>query len=424
MIDKDYNLLPLDTWRRILGWNPWHFWGLYADVGNAKVTSQCLDIVTEYAWQDVDSAGREEIRQAIISAEAMIRRWTGFWPAPTYVESAARWPSHYRVQPDWHRIGVQLPDTMIQAIGVESRVLIGQATIGTGTLVYSDALNSGLDDTFTITLPVPPSMPTLTADQVAVYLGATDRTDGAALSERWRVAPVSVTISGGVITIIGRRWLVVRPLAYEGMDGEGLDATDPTNFVSSLDVYRRVTDPDGQTLDDCQSVIEWETRPCHGRWCACGCNGSQSGDPAAVAMTIARAGIRNREQGIVIPAGSVYDSTSGQWRADCNWWCNPDRVRVRVLAGQPLQDGAMQSQWAQAVTRLAAAELSRPICACDSANKELYRWQFDLATATSEAEQYQVDFGDLANPLGTRRGHVSVWKLIARSEIVRGFTPG
>ncbi len=72
----------------------------------------------------------------------------------------------------------------------------------------------------------------------------------------------------------------------------------------------------------------------------------------------------------------------------------------------------------------AAAELARPICACDSANKELYRWQFDLATATSEAEQYQLDLTDLANPIGTRRGHVAAWKQIARSEVVQGFIPG
>jgi hypothetical protein len=437
VIDKDYNLLPLDSWRRIFGFNPWHFWGFVADMGNARLTSSCLDIVTEYAWQDVDSAGREEIRQALISAEGIVRTWGGFWPAPVYAESTVPYPRladlrmsrRAAIQPDWRRLGVQLPDAHIQAIGVEARTLIGQATVGGGTLAYSDAFSSGLDDTFTITLPIPVGM-ALTAEQVAVYVTAADRIDGAPLSERWRIAPVRVTLAGGNVVIVGRRWLCGLPAAYEGMDGEGLDATDPANFVTALDVYRRTTDPDGQTLDDCQAIIEWETRPCHGWWCACGCQpattpATSSTDPAAVARAIARCGIRDAEIGTVHPATSVYNSAAGVWSETWPAACwESDRVTVRYLAGRALRDAQMQPQWAQAVARCAAAELVRPICACEAANKELYRWQFDLATATSEAEQYQLDPSELTNPIGTRRGHVAAWKLIARSDVVQGFIPG
>ncbi len=185
MIDKDYNLLPLDVWRRLLGFNPWHFWGLVADVGNARLTSNCADIITEYAWQDVDSAGREEIRQAIIGAEHIARIWASFWPAPVYDEATVAYPRLgdktagrlTPIQSDWRRLGVQLPDAHIRALGVEVRTLIGQATVAGGTLVYSDAFTNGVDDTFTITLPIPGGMTGLTADQVAVYFVAADRVD-------------------------------------------------------------------------------------------------------------------------------------------------------------------------------------------------------------------------------------------------------
>jgi hypothetical protein len=419
MTDKDYNLLPLDAWRRIFGFNPWHFWGVTADVGNVRLSSNCADIITEYAWQDVDSAGREEIRQAIISAEAIIRTWAAFWPAPVYDEATVPWGRT-----------VIMPDAHLQAIGVETRTLIGQATVAGGTLVYTDEFTNGVDDTFTITLPIPGSMTGLTTDEVAVYITAADRTDGAPIGERWRVAPLQVSISGAVLTITGRRWLCVLPSAYEGMDGEGLDATDATQFVTSLDVYRRTTDPDGTTAATSQAVAIWETRPCHGWWCGCGCQLStttptnSSQDPAAIATALARAGIRDSETGLVHAMTAIRNATTGIWSAvPAGCWL-PDRLTVRYLAGLPLVSGQMQSRWAQVVARLAAAELARPICACDSANKELYRWQFDLATATSEAEQYQFDQSDLANPLGTRRGHVQSWKWITRNEVVQGFIPG
>lgn len=439
MTTEHYNLLPLDTWRRLLGFNPWHFWGLYASVGNARVTSECNDIVTEYAWQDVDSAGRAEIREAIIQAELLVHRYAGFWPAPRYDSATEPWPRLgdarlHRIGPigaDWRRLGVVLSGAAyLQAIGTESRAAIGTATTAGGTLVYSDADSDGLLDTFTITLPVPGGMSDLTTDQVAVYFAAADRVDSAPLGERWRVAPVQVTLSGGNATVRGRRWLVVRPGRYEGMDGEGLDASDAANFVTSLEVYRRTTDPNGETLDRSQAVLEWETRPCHGWWCCCtGCTtatspASSERDPAAVARAIARAGIRDAEIGIVLPAAALRDATTGIWSEAGSGCWEPDRVIVRYLAGWPLANGQMAPDWAMAVARLAAAELARPICACDSSNKELYRWQFDLATAGDASEQYQVDPGDLANPLGTRRGHLAAWKKLTEYEVTRGFIPG
>src|SRR6185369_16921871 len=102
------------------------------------------------------------------------------------------------------------------------------------------------------------------------------------------------------------------------------------------------------------------------------------------------------------------------------------RVTVRYLAGFPLaSDGQMQEPYRTMVARLAAAELARPICACDEANRELYRWQFDLArTAGSGDEAYgAVSAEDLNNPFGTRRGHVYAWKQVKNLRQLRGALP-
>ncbi|HEY4714291.1 MAG TPA: hypothetical protein VIH30_08660, partial [Aquirhabdus sp.] len=59
-------LLPLETFRRIVHYHPFHFWGL-ADSANAPV-SQCNDVVTKFGYQASDAAGRDDILQAIETA--------------------------------------------------------------------------------------------------------------------------------------------------------------------------------------------------------------------------------------------------------------------------------------------------------------------------------------------------------------------
>ena len=44
-------LLPLDSWRQILAFHPYHFWQLAN--ATTPVTSACNGLVKEYAWQSV-----------------------------------------------------------------------------------------------------------------------------------------------------------------------------------------------------------------------------------------------------------------------------------------------------------------------------------------------------------------------------------
>jgi hypothetical protein len=97
---------------------------------------------------------------------------------------------------------------------------------------------------------------------------------------------------------------------------------------------------------------------------------------------------------------------------------------VRYLAGSPLaSDGQMQEPFRTVVARLAAAELARPICGCDEASRELYRWQFDLARTSGAGDEAYgaISANDLDNPLGTRRGHVFAWRFIRQRQQLRGF---
>lgn len=427
-------LLPLDSFRQVLGWNPYHFWGL----ANATVPvgAKCPTVLMESAWQGVDAAGRAEIREAIESAENLLADYLGFYPAPKYIEQTVPWPRYFdnmraryaQVDATGRWIAPRVPGAgFAQAAGVESLTLIDTATksdppAGLDSLVFSDRDGDGLMDTFTITVATAQT----DATKVAVYFVAADRLDGEPVGARWRIEPVQVTVSGGNAVIIGRIWNIVRPIRYQGISHQPLDPGDITAsgpYAQSLAVYTRATDPAGLTPTDSQAVLIWETTPGHGWWCCCsGCSGGATydpagaiGDPAALASAVARATIRDSRLGLVGIGEAVYNATSGIW-ASLPWdTCSePDRLTVRLLAGYPLEDQAMAAKYRTVVARLAMAELGRPVCACEAANRELHRYQFDLARssgANDEAFGF-ISREDLSNPFGTRRGHVFAWKQV------------
>lgn len=431
------NQLPLEVWRsEIGGYNPWHFWGL-ADTDKLALSSQCNTLVYEYNWQGTHAAGRSEIRSAIRTAEDRLREHLHFSVGRRFLVDTIDYPrpttaAHQFVSPAGNRdrwMNITLSEGHVRNIGAETRALIEDATV-----TYSDDDGDGINETFTLTVTTSITDP----DEIAVYFKSADRLDGAAVSERWRIAPVQVSISGGVATIKGRAYLLVRPILYEGLSVSGLDPSDSGNFATSLEVYRRYTDSTGQTTDDAQAVLVWETAP-YPPWAA-GCSfdssiafTTNSRDPAAIGLAVARAQIRNARLGEVTIGRAVYDSDTGQWiGADWGSYRQPDRVIVRYEAGAPLStventlnQAGVKGNWDTVVARLAAAELVDAICACDTANRTLWRWQFDLARAAGAAdEQYRIDDRDLANPLGTRAGAVYAWQRIRQLRVQHSFNIG
>jgi hypothetical protein len=427
-------LLPLEDFRRVIGYHPFHFWGL-ADDTLVPVTSKCNDVLKEYAWQGTDRVGRNEIREAIETAENLLRDYLGYAVAPEYREETVKWQRYADLSRTRHAnwdahglfIGTRLPwgSGQVQAVGVETLTLAGTVTTAGASLVYSDEDGDTLDDTFTATLATAET----DADKFAIYFAAADRWDGSAVGEKWRLKPVRATISGGTLTITGPIWLAVLPVLYEGVGTQNLDPTATATFAASLEIYTRETEPDGNTLATCQAMLIWETEPCHGWWCCCGACGDvaynptdSSLDPAAEGRAIARAGIRDARLGEVNIGEALLNTTTGIWSAVSWGACRePDRVQVRYLAGQPLENQDVARKFQTITARLAAAELGRPLCACEPANKELARWQFDLArTAGNNDEHFAISAEDLNNPFGTRRGQAWAWKQVKTLRLAPG----
>lgn len=407
-------LLPLDTFRQLLGFHPWHFWQLAGRT--VPVSSECNDLIYQYPWQNADSRARADILMAIETAEARLHEYLGYPIAPQYISATLSSPHYLTIGvqrygytgADGQWLTLQLDDGFVQGIGSESLTLIGDAAV-----VATDDDGDTVKESWTATIAT-----TITdATQIAAYFTAPDRLDSDEVSAAWRIQPVTVSISGGIATVRGKRWLLVKPIKYQGIavTGQTMDATSDANFASSLAIYQRTTG----TAD--QATLIYDTSPYP--WFCC----ASSGDPAALATGTARMAINNSRLGIVYYGGATYDSTTGLWGATACGGCQtPQRVAINYLAGVPLKNQQIDPVWATVVVRLAAAELARPICACESANRELYRWQTDLArTGGNNDEQFgAISATDLDNPLGTRRGHVYAWRQIQNQRLTRGLYAG
>lgn len=423
------NLLPLYSFFEGIAYHPYHAFGI-GGTGAARVNSDCNDIVRRYAWQSAMSAGHRDVEQAIERAETKMRAYLGYSVAPHYVVETLPWRGGF--SPDGRWPTIQATEGEVRAVGVETLVAI---SVG-AAVTYTDTDGDGIEDTFSVSAAT-----ALTdASQIALYVSAADRFNGwgatTALSPRWRIHPIQVTISGGVVTVRGPKQLCVRPVLYEGVVNVGDNGLAPdlaANFVTTLDIYQRYTGIDGTTVATSQAVLTWETRPCHGWWCCCASctpdpySGSPY-DPAAVAQAVARVGIRDARTGLLTPAEAAYNSTSGVWSSLTATVCDaPDRVTLRYLAGFPLgSDGQMQEPYRTAVVRMAAAELAMQLCGCETANRELHRYQFDLARSSGANDEAYgaVSAQDLDNPFGTRRGQVEAWKLVKNLRLLPGISPG
>lgn len=425
-------LLPLEFFRQIVGWDPWRFWG-WSDQDHLITRTACTPVIQEYDWQGNDAPGRADIVEAIVTAETRLFDYLRYEVAPRYKSDVLPWPRlsdrrMIRLGPydaDMRWLNVDLREGFIQAVGAE---LLTPIQLGV-PVTFSDPDGDGLNELAVIG----PIATTVTdISQIVLYVSSAYRFDlDTAVGERWRIQPSIATISGGFVTIRAYGYTFMQPLLKEGYATTLVDPADPTNFMTTVDVYQRsvATGVDAVAVTTSQGVVYWETRPYHGWWCQCSScstsptfNGSVY-DPAAVAQAAARVGIRNARTGNVMPAEALYDTTTGEFAAQ-NWgFCeDPDRVLIRYLAGTPLgPDGFMDRKWRNIVTRFAAAELKRQIVGCEAANRALEYWQQDMAKiGNASTDLFSVTPRVTDNPFGTRRGHVYAWTQVMDLPLITG----
>lgn len=416
--------LALSEWYDIMGINPWHGFQLSNEL--MPIDSKCNTITCERAWMDADRVGRHEIRRAINRAEELLFQYLNYWPTKRFREVTLQYPRlgnhalHRFVNsdPTGHWISLQMPEGQIQSLGykAESAPVLASVT-------YSDLDGDGLYETATVVASVPSG--TLPGEVVVQFSSI----DLGALPDSPDIAVREVSIAGTTATITIDSWNLVCPIKYQKAKCVPLNpnsfyqstsfAPTPNAYVLAyqVNVFRRRADPTGTTQNTAQAVLIWESEP-YPAWSRCCYNfgSDRSSDPSAVRYAIARGGIRDSSAGIIYLGDSVYDQDSQTWSGRISWLeCRaPDRVIVRYEAG------STDNAWKTVIARLAAAELTRPICACTNANKELAEWQWDLSRNGGTDEVYSSP-QDLTNPLGARRGHIHAWRSIQRLQRTIGF---
>ena len=415
--------LSLNRWLALMGFNPWHSYQLSNSL--IPVNAQCATLMNEYDWQNADRAGRQSVRTAIQRAEDLVRQYTLVNPVPAYREVTlpypelgdARFVRLRDVGGDGRWLSIALPDAQVQCLGIPT-----DSAPDTQAVTYTDEDGDGLYETATVTATVPSG--TTAQEVIARFVAA----DCGPITPP-EIAPRSVSVSGVTATVVFDTWTLVRPVRYQGANSGALDpgnAAPPAAIVCAptLEIFQRHCDPTGTTTDTCMAVLTWETRPWP-NWGPCCVSGGNNTDPAATATALCRAVIRDGPAGIVAFGEAAYDATTQTWQSVCNWArCRPpDRVTIRYQAGLPLDGIQMQEAWAIVVARLAAAELARPICACTSANKEIFEWQTDLSR-TGATDTLFAAPNDMTNPIGSRRGQIYAWRFMQRQQVTRGLYAG
>lgn len=395
--DDTGTLLPLDELRRIMGFNPWHFHQMENAIVPAR--DSCSPVLFNYAWQSADRVGRNDIIEAIRSAEAKWTKEAGFSPAPEFRYDLAAFPAFYDPKQSiggfdasggWP--GIRLASGRIVSLGVENLAYVAE-----GPITFVDRDGDGINETFSMSFATTETNPR----NLAVYFVPADRFGDVALARQWQVRPVIVQISAGVATVTGSAWNVIKPLVLEKYDPIALDPSTTGNFVSRLQVWTR------SVYTGNQGRLYWETSP--GAVCI------DNSDPSGYQYTDARYTIRDARIGYVAGGSVAYNTTDAAWAASA-WPLNypPTHAGVNYYGGFPAAaNGEMADEMKQIIARFAVAELARPVCGCHDENKAFNHWQIDLSKVSGGADElFQVSQQDLDNcPWGTRRGQVFAYKM-------------
>lgn len=405
-------LLPIDRWAFLLGINPLHF--------NQVITSAMPQTICGHPWksfafQESGQVSRTDVAFAIQDAERMIANYVGYSLLPDWTADE-RMPTVQPARPGLlnltgrnitgFRNTVQLSQGQFISGGIEAKDLIDAAA----AIVYTDADGDGYPETATVTVNIPASGAAHTTEpcDLAVYYPGEDADDA------WEVRPLrSVSIAGGVATIVMWRQQLVLPELLEALVPEAVDGDDAANFLTTVDVYRHWNDPQ-QQVQFLWSPLPWGSDAC-----------GSCGDSDCVSCTA------YSQYGCLL--GNNYrlglvHFEPGTWDADAAGFVNggyavgrqPDRLRLWYYSGfqdnkQACPTLQMSPVWERAVAYLALALLNRTLCGCNNLDALAQHYQEDLALVESTAAQarsYNLGNGNVTtNPFGSLRGAVYAWRV-------------
>jgi len=405
-------LLPLYRFAQIVGLHPLHFMGIDATIGSAE-SRVCIAPIFQYTWQHSDAISREELALAIFEAEREIADVLGYWPMPTWQQAERELVIRPYIVGAWastNRLGmgdlVSLKADYGKLIsgGWRAKTLIDDVA----AITYTDADSDTYFETATITVNVG----TVTdPGEIAIYY------PGEAGADEWEIRPIKVSINTGtgIATITCRREQLVAKLLLESLDAQSLNGLTNSNFLTTVDVYRKYHDPSKQVEFVWRNGID-----------ACACSSTES---CACSLTIQNGCMTVQDDRL-----GMFTMEPGEWDSDEASFTGgeftirrrPDYVRVWYRSGHrdmnlALPNWQMAREWEIAIAKLAVTKLDRPICSCRSVQQIMERWSTDLRASigtSARSNSFKVTNYELENnPFGSSRGAMDVWRLVRRQAL-------
>lgn len=395
-------LLSLDRWAKIVGINPAHFNQAYNDIA-MTVSGGCADVWYQWPWQAVDRVGREDVAEAILSAEEDIARAIGYYPAPRWqVEEIHDYPKFHR--PEYAEYGMSDVRGFGKGILADFGNVIapGQRAVSLiaagAAVVLADADGDTVNETATVTVAT-----ALTDLREIKYYFA-----GHAGDSEWEIRDPRTKIkAGGNVLATFWTWQLIDPDLWEELSSDttpgAVDFDVLANIVATVDVYREYNDTTATS-----ATFFWEplsTAPCD--------------DVTACALTVQDGCLHIRDAGIgmIVPTLAIY--SSGIWATAAPTVSrDPDMVKVSYWAGLINDDyktghtyEPLNNWWAQTIAYMAAARLERPVCACSNVQRLVEDMQTDLSFM-GQSGSYAVAQDVLNNPFGTKKGEVFAWRRV------------
>lgn len=361
----------LNRWQLEMGEEPYTF--NQAQGKGAPLNSGC----EPYIQRD-----REVIASALHEAILRFTDVINFWPQPEWFSetiplgrSTPYWRQEFRMRKSFKLID----------LGKRTAALIQAGA----AVVYSDPSNIGVNDTATITI----ADPGYSTDEIQIFFQTTDQIrnkPGGAGDTHYQIEPVTVTISGGNLIITGHASLFVSPINIWGVP---YDATDPnlkeinaalttnalanaTEFVTAVDIYRVYND----TTDNIEVLAKDNT----------------------VLATFS---------GLIVDADSSIVGIQGDCADFCSSLalsCWPVKIRVNYRAGEPLSNGQMDTELAEAIIRLANCVMREPLVR--TCWRPFDAWSQDRLPMIQDGASLLMP-SEVKNRFGIRRGEIHAWRV-------------
>lgn len=403
--------MSLEEWRIQMCMDPYYFWQWQGD--QCRYCGPCKKAIVEQSWQDGDMA-REDTRNAIAEAEEMLRDYLCYPVVPTIVTEEIQlnhqdYGCYYRGKEKF-----RVKYNHVQWVGEQVDTLLGTADV---TIVVPP--NGACPDTFMVDYQLTPAQIAsgVTADEIVVKVSDALNTPPWQTSEPDNeIRPVHVTIDGaGLVSIRGGAWLMGDRLkratgAEPGVPfsfyndctfdplwfgGEYPNPGDPffeSNYLPTVDVYRRTVDP----CAGGKVVYDRDYCSCGAR--TCGDADNTPTDDHCGYCEDAVFCLQKGETGIIRPAPELCSSAT----------CRCDRATrycVTYAAWDCTRD------WRPTIAKLAAALLCER---CQCGNKIITDLQTDLAHLDVMETGRRISFQEQDAIWGTLRGQVEAWKFAKR----------